>query len=154
MRHLVSAALVAAVVAAALPSSLAAQPAAPIAVCSLLPKAEVTQHLPWIAALDAMEPEEEAIGTSGSSCNYPSVTVQVLPFSQGTIDALRAKGGLETIAGVGDAAYFHNNADRYAELYVRVGTRLLTLQGNVTGTVESTKPGVVSLAKALVARLR
>lgn len=97
---------------------------------------------------------EEPVGSSGSSCNYPSVFIQILPFPQRTIDLARERGGLETINGVGDDAYFHNNANRYAELYVRAGTHLLTLQANVDGTVESVKPGVVNLAKALVARLR
>lgn len=58
--------------------------------------------------LDQMAPEEEPIGTSGSSCNYPSVMIQVIPFTRVTVDALRKKG-VETIAGLGDEAYFHNN---------------------------------------------
>jgi hypothetical protein len=70
------------------------------------------------------------------------------------LDVAREKGGLETIGGVGDEAYFHNNADRYAELYVRAGQHLLTLQANVDGNMEAVKPGVVNLAKALVAKLR
>jgi hypothetical protein len=130
-------------------------PAGTVKVCSLLTKEEVKKHLPWPPFLDQMEPEEEAIGNSGSSCNYPSVDVQVVAFQQGTIDAVRKKGGLESVAEIGDEAYFHNNANRYAELYVRVGDRLLTLQGNVSpGTIESVKPGVLSLARAYVAKLR
>ena len=130
-------------------------PAGTVKVCSLLTKADVKKHLPWAAFLDQMEPEETPIGNSGSSCNYPSVDVQVLAFRQGTIDAARKKGGLESVSGIGDEAYFHNNANRYAELYVRVGDRLLTLQANVSaGGIESVKPGVLSLAKALVAKLR
>ena len=127
-----------------------------IKVCALLPKEEVKKHLPWIAALDRLAPEEEPFGTSGSSCNYPSVTIQVLPFSQNFLDAARKRGPLETIAGIGDEAYFHNNSNRYAELYVRTGKHLLTLQGNAPndGKIESVKPGVLSLAKALVAKLR
>jgi hypothetical protein len=46
------------------------------------------------------------------------VFIQILPFSQTTIDSARKKGGLEPIKGVGDEAYFHNNKDGYAELYV------------------------------------
>ena len=41
-----------------------------------------------------------------------------------------------------------------AELYVRAGKHLVTLQANVDGHVESVRPGVVNLAKALVAKLR
>jgi hypothetical protein len=133
------------------PAPAAAAPR--IKVCSLVPKEEVKAHLPWIAALDQFAPEEEAIGASGSSCNYPSVLIQVLPASPGTVDLVRKKPGIETIAGVGDEAYFNNNADRYAELFVRVGQRLLTLQANANGKVAAVKPGVVNLAKALVAKL-
>jgi hypothetical protein len=44
-----------------------------------------------------MAVEEEPVGISGSSYNYPSVFIQVLPFSQRTINLAREKGGLETI---------------------------------------------------------
>jgi hypothetical protein len=130
-------------------------PTGSIKVCSLLTKAEVKKHLPWAVFLDQMDPEETPIGNSGSSCNYPSVDVQVLTFQRGTIDALRKKGGLESVTGIGDEAYFHNNANRYAELYVRVGDRMLTLQGNVSaGGIDAVKPGVLSLARAYVEKLR
>ncbi len=43
--------------------------AQPVEVCKLVPKDEVKRHLPWIDALDQLPIEEEAIGTSGSSCN-------------------------------------------------------------------------------------
>lgn len=66
----------------------------------------------------------------------------------------RKKGGIETIAGVGDEAYFHNNANQYAELYVRAGRHLLTLQSNWDGKSEAVKTGTVNLAKALAAKLR
>lgn len=124
-----------------------------VAACSLLPKDEVKQHLPWPPVLDQMPIEEEAVGTSGSSCNYPSVFIQVLPFSPRTIELARQKGGLETVDDVGDEAYFYNNGDRYAELYVRVGKYLLTVQANANDTVDGVKPGAVSLAKALVVKL-
>jgi hypothetical protein len=164
VNRFVQAALLAIGVVSACPPSLLAQPptsqpppaagAPRISACSLVPKEEVKKHLPWISVLDRMAIEEEPIGSSGSSCNYPSVFIQVLPFSQRMIDSAREKGGLEALSGVGDEAYFHNNADRYAQLYVRAGTHLLTLQANVDGNMEAVKPGVVNLAKALVAKLR
>ena len=164
MNRVVNAALIAVGVVAASSAPLQAQSATSrkpsaagsptIGACSLVSKEEVKRHLPWIPALDGMAIEEEPVGTSGSSCNYPSVFIQVLPFSQRMIDLAREHGGLETIDGVGDEAYFHNNANRYAELYVKAGTHLLTLQANVDGTIESVKPGVLNLAKALVAKLR
>ena len=127
-----------------------------IKVCELLPKEEVKKHMPWQAMLDGLKIEEEPIGAEGSSCSYPSVHVQVLPYSQSFLDTARKKGGLEPVAGVGDEAYFHNNKNLFAELYVRVGKRILTLQGNVPneGKAETVKPALVSLAKAYVAKLR
>src|SRR5689334_7138345 len=78
-----------------------------IQACSLLPKEEVKKHLPWKPIFDARAPEEEPIGAAGSSCNYPSVDIQVLPFSQGFLDSARKQtGGVETIGGIGDEAYF------------------------------------------------
>lgn len=140
------------------PSLRAQQPPAALApiipACSLVPKEEVKKHLPWIAVLDSFPIEEEPIGNYGSSCNYPSVFIQVLPFSQSTIDSARKRGGLETISGVGDEAYLYNNADLYAELYVKAGKYLLTLQADMDGNIESVKPGVLNLAKALVEKLR
>ena len=126
----------------------------PVKVCSLLPKAEVKKHLPWIAALDGMQPEEIAIGTRGSSCNYPSADIQVLSFSQGTMDAIKKQSGVEKLSGVGDEAYFRDNRGEYAEVYVKVGNRILTVQGNVNNNMGAIKAGSVSLAKALVEKLR
>jgi hypothetical protein len=125
-----------------------------VAVCSLLPKAEVKKHLPWEPFLDAMPITEEAIGANGSSCNYLSVDIQVLPFSQSMIDTMRKAGAKESISGLGDEAYFRNNNNLFAEVVVRVGSRLLTVQANADGKIDAIKPGALSLARALVARLR
>ena len=125
-----------------------------VEVCKLVPKDEVKSHLPWIDALDELPIEEEAIGTAGSSCNYPTVFVQVLQFNRGSIDALRKEGPLETISAVGDEAYFRNNKNRYAELMVRVGPRMLTLQADGEGKMDTVKPKVIELAKVYAAALR
>lgn len=122
--------------------------------CKLVPREEVKKHLPWIAALDQLPLEEAAIGTSGSSCNYPTVFVQVVPFNQGAIDALRREGSLEVISGVGDEAHFRNNRDRYAELVVRIGPRMLTLQANGEGKMDAVKASVIDLARVYVTALR
>ena len=157
MRFVNAIRVAAACVVAGSPPPLLAQPPAADAVrisaCSLVPKEEVKRYLPWSSVLDNMPIEEEPIGAVGSSCNYPTVFVQVMPFSQGTFDAARRQGGLEAISGVGDEAYFRNNADRYAELYVKSGKQLLTLQANLEDDMESVKPGVLNLAKVLVAKL-
>lgn len=125
-----------------------------VEVCKLVPKEEVRKHLPWIDALDQMPVDEEAIGTTGSSCNYPTVHVQVLPFTQGFMDAARRSGPLETISGVGDEAYFRNNRNQYAEIFVRIGPRLLTLQADADKGMETVKPRVIELAKVYVTKLR
>ena len=103
-----------------------------------------------------MPEEEEPVGTAGSSCTYPSVSIQVLPASQGMLEAAKKNYKLEAVSGVGEEAYFRNNKNLYAELYVKAGKHLLTLQGNVpTGkTPESMKPALESLAKLYVEKLR
>lgn len=125
-----------------------------IAVCPLVTKAEVKKHLPWNPVMDQFPLEEEPIGASGSSCNYPTVLVQVLPYTQSMVDAMHKQGKLEAISGIGDEAYFHNNKNMFAELYAKVGNRLLTLQSSSSGKVDAVKPGVLSLAKVFVAKLR
>ena len=139
------------------PTYTAASQAPPpvVKVCSLLPKAEVKKLIGGGKVFDMLEPEEEAVA-GGSSCNYPEVMVQVIPFRQSTIDTARKRGSLETISGVGDEAYLYDNRGRYAELYVKVGPYLLTLQRDIgTGrTLASVRPGVLELARALAAKLR
>jgi hypothetical protein len=117
-------------------------------------KDEVKRHLPWPAMLDQFPVEEEAMGTYGSGCEYPSVRVQVMTFAQGTIDELKKKAGLEAINGIGDEAYLYNNRNRYAELYVKVGGRALTLQASIKESLDEVRPGVLAMAKGLVAKLR
>ena len=131
-------------------------PASGIKVCGLLPKDEVKKLIGGNQVFDMMPPEEEALGTYGSSCNYPGVMVQVLPFQQGTIDSARKRGKLESVAGVGDEAYLYENPAGYLELYAKVGPRLLTLQRSVGMglTAGSVRPGVIALANALVPKLR
>jgi hypothetical protein len=155
MNRFVEVLLIAVGVVALCPGPLRAQASVSprLTVCSLLPAEEVKRHLPWLDVLDQMAPEEESIGESGSSCNYPSVFIQVLPASSGILELAREKEGGETVNGIGDEAYFHNNADRYAELYVRAGAHVLTVQANVNDSIEAVKPGVMSLARALIAEL-
>jgi hypothetical protein len=126
-----------------------------IEVCSLVSKEEVKKHLPWPDFADGLPVDEEPIGATGSSCNYPSVHVQVLPYSKSFVEAVRkGPSPLLAVAGIGDEAHFRNLRDEYAELYVKVGSRLLTLQADAEGRVESVKPHVVDLAELYVAKLR
>lgn len=162
LKHLILPAII--VLAASAPMLAQQNPAAAtqapktdaIKACSFLTRAEVKKVLPWAPQLDQFPNEEEPIGTTGSSCGYPSVFIQVMPFSQRMIDTAKQRDKLESVSGVGDEAYFHNNKDRYAELYVKSGKYLLTLQGDVPNgkTSESIKPAVVALGKLLVERVR
>ena len=58
--------------------------------------------------------------------------------------------------GVGDTAFFRNNANSYAELMVFVGAHHFTIQLGVPngGTAESIKPNTIALAHAIIAKLR
>ena len=126
-----------------------------VKVCGLLPVAEVKKLAPWPAHVDVMKPEEESIGTTGSSCNYPSVFVQVLAYSQRMVDTLKKSSTLEPVPGVGDEAYVRNNKDYYAELVARVGPHLLTIQMSIErGKFESAKPSLIELGKLYAAKLR
>jgi hypothetical protein len=125
-----------------------------IAACSLLPKAEVRKHLPWNDIVDRMAPEEEPVGAAGSSCNYPSVFIQVFPVGRLVRGQPSTAPGWESITGIGDEAWFRANRTNYAELYVKTASHTLTIQANTDGNVEAVKPGATALAKALLAKLR
>ena len=131
-------------------------PASSIKVCGLLPKAEVKKLIGGDQMFDRIAPEEEPIGNYGSSCNYPGVMVQVLPFNHQTIEAARKRGKLDDLAGIGDAAYTYDNPAGYAEIYVKVGERLLTIQRDVPigQTQADVRPGAIALARTLVSKLR
>jgi len=149
--------LVTAVTCAAGPSSLFQQrPPEPVRACSLLPKDEVKKLIAGGPLFDQLPAEEEPVGAAGSSCNYAGVMIQVFSFSPGTFDAVKKRGRLEAVSGVGDEAYLYDNPSGYAELYVKVGTRMLTIQRDLDAkaTVASVRPAVIALANALVAKLR
>jgi hypothetical protein len=139
----------------------AATPA--IRACALLPAAEVRKLLALpdpLKLYEVMPPEEEPIG-KGSSCNYPSVHVQINPFDWATIDSLRVKtpAQFEAVPGVGTAAYVRANkrgSIEFAELYARVGPHVLTLQLDVPdgSSTAAVKPGLVALARAYAAKLQ
>jgi hypothetical protein len=125
--------------------------------CSLLTLAEVKKLAPWQPHLDPYaKAEEEALGSYGSSCEYPTVGIQVMAFNRSTIDSLRKAGQLEPVAGVGDEAYARNNRGNFAELFARVGPHLLTVQISVEPdkTFEATKPSLVEIGRAFAAKLR
>ena len=133
MHHLRQSLLVAAAIGcAASQIGVAFQAPAPaVKVCSLLTQVEVRKLIGGSNVMDNLfKPEEEAVA-GGSSCNYPDVLIQVIPFRQSTIDTVRKRGGLEAVSGVGEEAYLYDNRGNYAEIYVKVGPHLLTLQRSI-----------------------
>ena len=129
----------------------------PISACSLLSKEIVEKFLQNKAALAYMKPEEQALGAKGSTCEWGTIGLQVDPFARP--DEIRkslAKEGWEAVTGLGDAAYFRNNRDRYAELIVWTGAHHFTIQMGInTGrTAASTKPDTIAVANSIIPRLR
>jgi hypothetical protein len=124
-----------------------------IAACSLLPKAEVKKHVPWNDIVDSMPPEEEPVGANGAACQYASVRIQVFPAQRLVRGQPTTEPGWQQVAGVGEEAWYRPNRTRYAELYVKTSTHTLMIQASANGNPEAVKPGTVSLAKALLAKL-
>jgi hypothetical protein len=138
------------------PTSPAAQEQR-VSACSLLPRAEVRKILPWPDLLDQFKDEEEPIGATGSGCSFPSVYVQILSYGPTFLKSLRDQGEkLEPAPGVGDDAYLRDNKGRWAELYAKVGDRILTLQAGIPPgkKADDLKPALVALGKAYAAKLR
>lgn len=161
MRHIVATLLIVGTVAPQLVAVQPARPASPSAragACSLLTKELVTQVTPHqkkaLSLILQIPPEEEPVGVSGSGCSYGGVYLQVDPFAAGRFEQLRDTTWV-AVSGVGDSAYFRDNKGMWAELYVRAGQRMFTIQMDVpTGaTPTSIQPNVVALGKAIVPKL-
>ena len=105
---------------------------------------------------DLIPANEEPIGTHGSSCDDGGIFVQFNPFVSSDGYRKSPPKDWQSIPGVGDTAYFHNNRDRYAELMVWTGSHHFTIQLSVPdgGTSESVKPKTIGLANALIVKLK
>lgn len=104
-----------------------------------------------------MKAEEAAIGAAGSSCDYATTGLQINPFARADEMRRNSPGkDWQRLTGVGDAAYFRDNGGRWAELMVWTGAHHFTIQMGVpTGsTAEAIKPNTVTLARAIVDRLK
>ena len=103
-----------------------------------------------------IKPSEAPLGANGSSCDDGNIGFQINPFARP--DELRKSPGKDwqRQTGVGDAAFFRNKADTYAELIVWTGPHHFTIQLGVPtgGTVESIRPKTIELAHAIIAKLR
>jgi hypothetical protein len=134
-------------------------PAPPIKPCSLLTRDLVEKaSAAGKQAIAAAKPQEVNLGRSGWACEWGDVMLQVDPVPASRLDELpkRDPKDWESVAGVGDAAYFHNVKDAVAELFVRVGPRTFAILMDVPAgsKAAAVKPRFVELARAIVPKLR
>jgi hypothetical protein len=129
----------------------AGQPA--LRACAVLTRDLVAPFTENKTILDLIPPEEEALGTSGTACEYGAVRLQLFP-GRGGKRTVSAKD-LQPISGAGEGGFFRSNRDRYAELMVWTGKHSLDLQVSVPSgrTAEAIKLEVVALANAIIAKL-
>jgi hypothetical protein len=147
------------VLSAGIPAAAQPRAVAPKA-CVLLSKDLITQHTPYEKDAQklvfSIPPQEDAIGATGSACEYGGVHLQVNPFaSPQYVEQQLAKDGWAREPGLGDVAMFRDNRGSYAELYVRSGARVITIQMSVPNgkTTAGIKPNAVALAKAVLAKM-
>ena len=132
----------------------------PVSACTYLTKELVAKVTPMDKqAFDfAMQfpPDDESVGNLGSSCEYGGIHLQIDPFADPKRLEKESLAKWTRLSGIGDVAYFRDNIGEWAELYVRSGPRVFTIQMDVpTGrTAESIKPNAIALAKELLAKLR
>ena len=157
MRQFIASALVVGTVTAAAASQAPAAGKPRISACSLLPT-DLVLKVGGInpQAVKILKPEEEAMGTTGSACEYGDIRLQVDPFARS--DDLRKSPGKDwqPVSGVGDTAFFHANGRNYAELMVWTGAHHFTIQFGVPvgSTPEAIKPKTLELANAIIPKLR
>ncbi len=133
-------------------SSAAGHPS--VRACAVLTRDLVAPFTENKKILDLIPPQEEALGTVGTACEYGAVRLQLYP-GRGGKRTVSAKD-LQPISGAGEGGYFRNNRDRYAELMVWTSKHSLDLQVSVPSgrTAEAIKADVVALANAIIAKLR
>jgi len=127
--------------------------------CSLLTKELIALTTPYekqaLTTVLLVPPMEDPIAPSGSACSYGGVTLQIDPFPAQTLERQRRPEWV-AVPDVGDVAYFHDNRGEYAELYLRAGARVVTVQMDVPmgRTAASIRGNAVALAKAVLAKLK
>jgi hypothetical protein len=154
--------LVPVVLGACLLSSALAQtsPATPaINPCSLLTRELVEKaSAGGRQAVAAAKPQEVSLGASGRACQWGDVMLQIDPVPASRLGDLSKSDpkSWESVAGVGDAAYFHNVKDAMAEMFVRVGPRTVGILMDVPAGSKAAaiKPKFIELAQAIVPKLR
>jgi hypothetical protein len=127
--------------------------------CALLTKDLLAAHTPAskesFNLMMTVKPQEDQLGAKGSACTYGDVTMQIDPFPAANLERTVQKDWTP-VTGVGDAAYFRDNRGNYAELIVRSGGHLVTVQMSIpTGrTAASIQSNVIGLTKAILAKLK
>ena len=121
--------------------------------CAVLTRDLVAPFTENKKILDLMPPQEEALGTSGTACDYGAVRLQLFP-GRGGKRTISVKD-VQPISGAGEGGYFRNNRDMYAELMIWTSKHSLDLQVSVPSgrTAEAMKADVVALANAILAKL-
>ena len=160
MRRVVACLLVIGSTSAAMSASQAGDGAASakrISACALLtPDVMAKFDTGKPEVLKMFKPEEEPVGVNGTYCEHGNIGLQVNPFARP--DDLRKSPAKDwqPMTDVGDAAFFRNNRNAYAELMVWTGPHHFTIQLGVPtgGTVESIRPKAIGLAHAIIAKLR
>ena len=128
-----------------------------ISACSLLPRELVEKVMTGNKEiLKFVKPAEEPIGAKGSYCEYAGIGLQINPFARPDDTRKSLTKEWQPVSGVGDAAYFRNNRDTFAELAVWTGAHHFTIQLGVPvgGTAEAIKPNAITLANAIIPKLR
>jgi hypothetical protein len=123
--------------------------------CAFLPKDLALKVTGTNKALFDLPPRETPVG-KGSECNYGDIQLRIDPFSWASLKGRMNNGPKWTVvSGVGDEAYFRDNG-RFAEFMGHVGSRTFTIQMGVpvTSTAEKIKPNVITLASAIVPKLK
>lgn len=124
-----------------------------IKACSILTRDLVEPFAENKRTLDLIPPEEETM-PSGSACEWGVVRLQLYSARAGA--SREAPKDFQPLPGVGEAAFFRNNRNRYAELMVWSGANYFTLQVSVpTGsTADAIKPKTIDLANTIIKKLR
>jgi hypothetical protein len=133
----------------------AAAGATAVRACSVLTKDMVAPFSANKQVLDVMKPTDESMG-SGSACQWGGVRLQLFPSPRAKQTRTPPVKDMKPLSGAGEAAYFRSNRDQYAELAIWTATHYLMLQVSVPmgSTAEAIKPNTVTLANAIIAKLR
>ena len=112
----------------------------PVRACAVLTRDLVAPFSENKKVLDLIPPKEEALGTTGTACDYGSVRLQLFP-GRGGKRAPYTKD-LQPISGAGEGGYFRSNRNHYAELLVWTSKHSLDLQVGVPSgrTAEAISP--------------